>query len=441
MKNFTYLQAAGYLDECMIFGIKPSLIRIKKIIEILGYPRQKTDFIHVVGTNGKTSTTIITAHILNGQGLRSGFHISPHITEYTERLWYCGGQITKKRFAKLLSDLFPHIREVNALDLEGPMTQFEIIAAMAFKLAWDEGLDAMVLEAGLGGRWDATNAVDSKVAGLTGVSLEHTSVLGGTIKEIAIEKSKVIKNGAVSATLSNDKDVLEVLEEQAYKTGSKLYIHGRDFSLDYKEKIFLEGWKVQVKGIYNTYKDLVVPLIGDYQPENLTLALVLSELYMHERGLVIEEQKLKKSLENIKVKGRFEILRKEPLVLADTSHNPEGIKNFVKNIRENFNERRKIIIFSVLKDKDYKIMLADIAGISDILILTSSNVKRSLSVEMLEKELQALVSGKKAELKKLPGEVYKINTISNSLNYALNISGRSDIICITGSITNLENIV
>ncbi|MBM3699669.1 MAG: hypothetical protein FJW68_01955 [Actinobacteria bacterium] len=441
MKNFTYAQATGYLDKCLIFGIKPGLSRIKKILDMLGYPKIKTDFIHIVGTNGKTSTTVITAVILQEHGIRCGYHISPHITEYTERLWYCGSQIKKVRFAKLLSDLFPLIEDVNATDPEGPMTQFEIIAAMAFKLAIDENLDVMVLEAGMGGRWDATNAACSKIAGLTNVSLEHTAVLGKTIKKIAIEKSKVIKHGAKVATLSNDEKVLEVLRNEVCATKSRLYIYGADFYIMHQEKNYLKGWEVQIKGIFSEYKNLFLPLAGNYQPQNLCLAVALSELYMHSLGRDVSSELLKPALKKARIKGRFQVLRKEPVVIADTSHNPGGIKNFVKNINENFKTNKKIIIFSVLKDKDYKKMLEAVCGIADVLILTSSNVARSLDPGAIENLFYKLRDSKSLVSKKMPGEVIKMDSISNSLNYALNTAGINDIICITGSITNLENIV
>ena len=258
-------------------------------------------------------------------------------------------------------------------DLGGALTQFEIIAAMAFKLAADESLDVMVLEAGMGGRWDATNAADSVVCGLTGVSLEHTAILGRTIKDIAIEKAQVIKNNSMAATTSCDPDVLEVLQNRVNSTGSRLFVYGKDFSVANKEKEFLAGWHVDIKGLNGTYRDLTINLIGNYQPVNLSLAVVLSELYLASSGRKIDEKKLKVSLKKVKVTGRFEVLRKNPAVIADASHNPEGINNFVKNIKENFKDKKKIIIFSVLKDKDYKKMLSGIIEVSDVLILTSSN--------------------------------------------------------------------
>ncbi len=441
MGNSSYLKCAAYLDSSLIFGIKPDLSRINEILKLLGDPHKKTDFIHIVGSNGKTSTTILTANILQGQGLKAGYHISPHITEYTERLWYCGAPVSKERFARLFNEIYPFIVKVNEMDLGGALTQFEIIAAMAFKLAADERLDVMVLEAGMGGRWDATNAADSVVCGLTGVSLEHTAILGPTIKDIAVEKAQVIKNNSMAATTSCDPDVLEVLQDRVNSTGSRLFIYGKDFRVTNKEKEFLAGWLVDIKGLYGTYKDLQINLIGNYQPANLCLAVVLSELYLASSGRKIDEKKLKVSLKKSRVSGRFEVLRKKPVVIADASHNPEGINNFIKNINENFKDKKKIIVFSVLKDKDYKKMLSGIIEVSDVLILTSSNTARSLPIEILKKELYKLLGAKKAAEKHMPVEVFELDSISNSLKFALKISGSDDIICITGSITNLEHIL
>jgi len=441
MEKFSYLQAAAYLDKSIIFGIKPDLLRINEILRQLGSPHKKTSFVHIVGSNGKTSTTIMTACILQGQGLRSGYNISPHINDYTERLWYCGKSIEKERFAGVFNSIYPYILKVNKMDLGGALTQFEILAAMAFNLAAEAKLDVMVLEAGMGGRWDATNAADAIVAGLTGVSLEHTAILGKTIKEIAVEKAQVIKDNSAVVTASSDPDVLEVLQNRVKETGSRLFIYGRDFKITRQKKDFLNGWNVDIHGLKGIYKDLSINLIGNYQPVNASLAVALSELYLESIGRKIDEENLRSSLCKVRVPGRFEVLSKDPIVIADASHNPEGINNFIKNINENFKDKKKIIIFSVLKDKDYKKMLSAIVEVSDVLILTSSNTTRSLPIEILKKELYKLLGAKKAAGKHMPAEIFEMDSISNSLKFALKISGSDDIICITGSITNLEHIL
>ncbi len=457
MKNFSYPQVVKFLDEALIFGIKPNLLRINKILELMGDPHKNgvTDFIHVVGTNGKTSTTIMTAYILNNHGFRTAYHISPHIKEYNERIWFCQNLISKDDFAQLFNDIYPYILKVNDLNLDGEITQFEIIAAMAFWFCYKEKIDVMVLEAGLGGRWDATNAADSKVVGLTGVSLEHTAVLGNTIKIIAEEKSKVIKNNAMVATTTTDQDVLNVLKEQVLKTNSTLFLYGKDFYLTNVEKNILSGWQLSLKTIYTNINNIYLPLIGNYQPKNFSLAVALSELYLKLRNKKIDKESVKKAVAKIKVTGRFEILREKPLVIADVSHNPEGLDNFFQNLNDIVKDlhkfEKKIIIFSVLKDKDYKKMLSMVINNADILILTSSNTSRSLTVLQLENELKKIIEvNKKSKIKNnlldleinnIPKNIYTVDNIRNSLDFALKIANSNDIICITGSITNLKKII
>lgn len=441
MKKFTYQQATRYLDDCLIFGIKPSLIRINRLLKLMGEPQNKVDSIHVVGTNGKTSTSIMIANILYSQGIRCGFHISPHVSEYTERMWFCGKEIQKKRFAKLLNDIFPYIEKVNSLDLGGKMTQFEIIAAMAFELAAQEKLKVMIHEAGMGGRWDATNAAYSRVAGLTDVSLEHTRILGKTIREIAMEKVQVIKNGALVATLSQNEIVLSVLKGHIRSKKVKIFLSGIDFSILRKQKKYLKGWNIDVSGIYDKYLDLDIPLLGDYQPNNFSLALVLSELYLSTLSKTIDKDRLRESISRIKIKGRFELIKRRPVVIADASHNPAGIKSFVKNVIENFRGKNIIVIFSVLKDKDYKKMLSMVLKVASKLILTSSKTPRSLGTGKLKKEAIGLINDLKDQGTDVVKEIFEIDTILNSLKYALKIAKSNDIICITGSITNLEHVV
>jgi len=432
--NFS--QVSKYLDDALIFGIKPSLTRINKILQLMGDPHKDTDFIHIVGTNGKTSTTVMLAEILKGQGLKSAYHISPHISSYTERIWIDGADITEEKFADTFDGIYPYIEEVNSLDLGGPITQFEIITAMAFVAAANSGAEVMVLEAGMGGRWDATNAADAKVAGLTSVSLEHTQILGSTIPEIAAEKVEVIKKGARVATISNDHEVLDIIENKASNMEADLYLCGRDFSISSMESRGLSGWRIGLEAIFGKYSGIEIPLIGDYQPLNLLLAIVLAELYMDTINKKLDGNLLNGSLAGICIKGRLEMLRKDPFVFSDVSHNPEGMDKFSKVMEKYFRSKKKTIIFAALADKDYGVMIRKVLGVADRLILTSSHTGRSLSVAKLQQKTTEIMEKSSSDIK-MPEEVYAMDSVENSLNYALKISGTNDIICITGSPTNL----
>jgi dihydrofolate synthase / folylpolyglutamate synthase len=432
-------QVSKYLDDALVFGIKPSLIRIRKILELMGYPHKETDHIQIVGTNGKTSTAVMLACILKSMGFKCGYHISPHISSYTERIWLDGKDISREKFTAAFNRIYPYINKVNSLDLGGPITQFEIISALVFMIARDEGIQVMVSEAGMGGRWDATNVAHSLAAGLTGVSLEHTEILGNTISEIALEKVEVIKKGTRASTISSDPEVLDIFKKKADRIGAECYIYGRDFEIIEKKSAGLSGWLVSIDGVYGRYMDIVLPVMGDYQPFNLSLAISLAELYMDIKGKKINPGVLKDALSDMRIRGRFEILKADPPVIADASHNPEGTVRFCHALEEYFGPNRKTIIFAVLADKDYRQMLEKILTTADRLILTSSGSSRSLAAEDLKREADSIME-KYCDRSMLPGEFYVMDTIENSLNYALKISDSNDIICITGSITNLAHL-
>jgi len=438
MKKYNFKEICEFLDQTLVFGIKPSLDRIKMFLEILSHPERKVDFIHIVGTNGKTSTTKITASILNHHGLKSGYYISPHIYSYTERFSVCGKEIKRNSFTDAFNEIVPFIREVDSMDVGGRMTQFEILTAMMFYICFKEGLDVMVMEAGMGGRWDATNAADARVVGLTGVSLEHTRILGKTIGQIATEKSEVIKRNAIVVSNSTDFKVNNILSTKSKSTDSILYIYKKDFDIKEIIREDINGVEVSLRGIYKDYDYLYLPLAGDYQKKNLLLSVVLSEIYLKLRLKELETEKINDALKDTDISGRFQVVAKDPFFIIDASHNPEGVKNFVKNIKNLFPEKRKIIVFSVLKDKNYKKMLLDIIQVADILIISSSLNARSLSVSEMQKNALHIMDSLKKNNKKYPESIIAVDNIEDSIKFALNLAKKDDIILLTGSITNLE---
>ncbi len=432
MVSLDYASVCNYLDSTQIFGIKPGLLRIDKILSLYKDPQKNMDFIHIVGTNGKTSVTKFTAAILHAHGIRSAYYVSPHVKGYTERISIAGAELSEQKFAQYFTELYPLIEEVNKMDLDGELSQFEILTALFFYAAFREKIQVAVIEAGMGGRWDATNAVKAKVVGFTDVSLEHTKILGNTISKITWEKAMVIKEKVSVVTTSKKKKVLEILRQRVQSTGSKLYIYGKDFKIEGLKKSLLEAQSLSIKGITADLKDLSLPLMGDYQAYNLALSTALCELYLKSAGIRISREAVNCGARTSKIYGRLEILRRDPILIADASHNAEGIKNLMKNLEGYFPSNKKIIIFSVLSDKEYKKMIREVLK-ADILILTSSLDERSLAIEEIEKEVRKN-AGRKDQ------KIHKLNNIAESLKFALNIASHSDIICLTGSITNLESI-
>ncbi len=438
MEKNKFKEAADYLNKTLAFGIKPGLERINKFLELSGHPEKNTDFIHIVGTNGKTSVTKITASILKEHGFKTGYYVSPHINSYTERLAINGEELNKETFGSIFNEILPLVSKVNSLNINGSMTQFEILTSMMFFICQKMKLDVMVMEAGMGGRWDATNVVNASVVGLTGVSLEHTQILGKTIAQIAAEKAEVIKSKCLIASNSTNFAVNNILMKKAAQTGSKLFIFKKDFKIIKTLNESVEGTELDIKGIHKDYQNIFIPLAGDYQEKNLLLSVVLAELYMNSAMSGIEQKKINKALKKTNISGRFQLIKKEPVFIADASHNPEGIKNFVKNIDRYFPNKKKIIIFAVLKDKNYKKMLQEIIKTADILIISSSLSDRSLLLNEARQTLSDIMAMPKFENKKAAKEIVLIDNIKNSIKYALNLAKKGDIIALTGSITNLE---
>jgi len=298
----------------------------------------------------------------------------------------------------------------------------------------------MVMEAGMGGRWDATNAADAKVVGLTGVSLEHTQILGKTIEQIAIEKSEVIKKNAIVASNSTNSKVNKILATKSIATSSILYVYKKDFDIKDIIREDINGVEVSLRGIYKDYDNLFLPLSGDYQKRNLLLSVVLSEIYLKLFSKEAQADKINKALKETNIYGRFQVIKRNPLFIIDASHNPEGVKNFVKNIKSLFPEKKKIIIFSVLKDKNHKKMLSDIMQIANILVISSSLNKRSLSVSDIKKNATYMIDSLKKNNKKYPESIIAVDNIEDSIKFALNLANKDDIILLTGSITNLDPI-
>lgn len=438
MKKYNYKEVTDYLDRTLVFGIKPGLERINKFIELSGHPEKNTDFIHIIGTNGKTSVTKITASLLKEHGIKTGYYVSPHINSYTERLAINGKELGKEVFSSIFSEVLPLVNKINSLNINGSMTQFEILTAMMFFMCQKMKLDVMVMEAGLGGRWDATNVVNNSIVGLTGISLEHTQLLGKTIGKIAAEKAAVIKNKCLIASNSTSPVVNNILMERATRTDSRLFIFKKNFKIIKIHTEGISGARLDLKGVYDNYRNIVIPLAGDYQKKNLLLSIVLTELYMHSLSSGIEQKKINEALKSTNISGRFQVIKKDPVFIADASHNPEGVKNFSKNIEKYFPGQKKIIIFAVLKDKNYKKMLQEIIKIADTLIISSSLNERSLPVNEARKTVSDIQASSKQKNLKTAEEILLIDNIKNSIKYALNLAEKDDIIALTGSITNLE---
>lgn len=382
-----FQEAAACLDALGIDAMKslsPSLHRIEALCAALDHPEAKVPAIHITGTNGKTSTARIATALLSAAGLKVGTYTSPHLQDVRERLALNGVPISAADFGDVFDHIRPYLTEVER-EIGETLTYFEVLTGMFFLWAAESPVDAMVVEVGLGGRWDATNVMpDAPVAVLTQVGLDHTGLLGSERETIAKEKAGIIKPGAVVVTAERTPSVLEVINGEAEAAGAELSIVGRDFHL-LDNTLALGGRSLTIATSAATYEDLFLPLHGRHQGYNAAVALEAVTRFLPARAL--EPSLIAEGLAAVKAPGRLEVARpaseSEPPVLLDVAHNPDGVSALVGSLVETFAFERATVVLGILSDKDYEGMLAELTRMPCELVLTEPKSVRSVPLERL----------------------------------------------------------
>ena len=370
----TYKEAVEKIDSLLVFGSKPGLERVGELIERIGSPDKKLKFVHVAGTNGKGSTCVLIANTLKCAGYKTGLFISPYVLEFRERFQINGEMIPEKKLCEIVEKLFPVVEQMKAEDKI--ITEFEFVFAIAMYWYAEEQCDAVVLEVGLGGRFDATNIINTPlVSVITSISLDHTAILGDTYEKIAFEKCGIIKPNGITVAYGDQKDgVIEVIKNTACERNNQLYI--ADKNADVK-KSDLNGSEFSVDGV-----DLKIKFIGKHQVKNALTAYSAVKA-LRARDLNISESAVKEGFESAFFPARLEILKNNPIVMLDGSHNPDGVKALANALKENMNGMKKIGIVGMLADKDVKTALGEIVSLFDEVITVSPNNPRKMRAEEL----------------------------------------------------------
>ena len=391
------------------------LRRMAELLDRLGNPHLTSPAIHVAGTKGKGSTAAMIASALSAAGYRTGLYTSPHLHTFRERITIDGGMITEEEFAALTERLQPEIDEVNRRHDYGEITTFEILTALAFAFFMERRVDFQVLEVGLGGRLDATNVVMPRIAVITSISLDHAEVLGDSLAKIAGEKAGIIKPGTLVISAPQSNEVEGVIEEVCRSKGVSLITVGRDVTWR-KLKSDLSGQFFEVKGKAGNHK-LIIPLLGEHQLENAAVAVATLE------ALDIGVKDIARGLAQVQWPGRLEILRHEPLFLADGAHNADSANRLRETIEKYLHFDRLILILGASSDKDIAGIVGALAPLSSQAIVTRSRHPRALAPNLLLEELEK--QGVKGEL---------AESVSSAVERAMEMAGPRDLICATGSL-------
>jgi len=400
------------------FGIKLGLERISHIAEKLGNPHYNYKIIHVAGTNGKGSVCKFLTSILISGGYKVGVYLSPHLQRFSERIVVDNKEISDDEFVSLVDKIKPIVNEMIGSD--NTPTFFEIVTAIAFQYFSDKGVDFAVIEVGLGGKYDATNIVSPMISVITNISLEHTDILGKTIKDIALQKAGIIKDNVAVVTVAKG-DALKVIKNVAKEKNATVYaIDEKRWKRTYCDT---EGQEFVIKGDLTDYS-VKTSMLGKHQGENIALAIAsIENLQMN--GVYIPETSIIDGIAKAANPGRLEVVKHEPLILLDGAHNPDGMRTLRTTLDEDFDYDKLILVLAILSDKDIPSMLSIIVPVADIIIATKSHNSRACEPSDLKEMIEKSGYEKKVVIK---------DQIPDAIKYAESIAKKNDLICITGSL-------
>ena len=352
---WSYAQAERHLRSLDLFGMRFGLDRMHRLMTALDSPQRRFESVHVVGTNGKSSTVRMTAAILERHGLRTGTYVSPHLTSFAERVQIEGRDVDESAFAAAVQRAARAAALVErTLPAEDRVTQFELLTAAAYSELAVREVDVAVVEAGLGGRYDATNVIPSRVQALTNVGLEHTRWLGPTVSDIAREKLAVVRDGAMLVVGALEEEALGQARAVASRVGARL-VQAPDGAIPH------------------------LAALGRFQRQNFAVARASAEAFLGS----LDEARVREAAATTTVPGRCEIVAADPLTVLDGAHNPSGMAALVESLPD-LGGGSVVAVASILEDKDAASMLAALLPVCDAAIFTSNSNPRALSPATLQ---------------------------------------------------------
>ncbi|MFO7881748.1 MAG: folylpolyglutamate synthase/dihydrofolate synthase family protein [Kosmotogaceae bacterium] len=419
-----YKEAIDYLYNSRPYGkIKYGLDRIIELLDRLGNPQNDYPVVHITGTNGKGSVASMLSHLFNEHGLSVGLNISPHIVDFRERIQLNNKFVSKTLVVDTLEQIIPVLKKMDSQGIEHAPSYFEVVTAMAFSIFKDQSIDIAVIEVGLGGRFDASNIIEKPLLSvITGVSLDHTRILGSSEEKIAIEKSQIIKQGRPLVNGVTRPCIRKIIEDKCAETKSKFWTFWKDFDInDTKMKLNKNEFNYHGE---KEYTKLGLALNGEHQFKNAAVALKAFEVSTKELNISVEEEKLRKALKEVKWPGRFEVFNySDRMVILDGAHNPDGAVRFRNNLEAYFESKNLFLLYGGLDDKDHKTTARYISPAIETVVITRVPSHRNVSPEKIFEEWKTIK--KDAEY---------IDDYKSALEYLINYSEKDDVIICTGSL-------
>ncbi|MHB1162419.1 MAG: bifunctional folylpolyglutamate synthase/dihydrofolate synthase [Chloroflexota bacterium] len=431
--SFTdYEKKTGYAYSAETFDLR----RPRELLALLGDPHMRFPSVLVAGTKGKGSTSAMLVSILQAAGRRVGLYSQPHLHSFRERIRVNGRPIAPQEMALAVEAVAPAVEELRRTRPElGVPTTYEVATAAAMHYFAAQQPDLVVLEVGLGGRLDATNVANPLVSVIAPVSLDHVQILGNTIAQIAAEKAGIIKEQGVVVAAEQTAEAIQVIRRVASERGARLVVArpevaespveapaqplGEGEAARPRRERTLVALRSPSGGIYR----FGLPLLGAHQVANAATAIaVVEELAL--RGFPIDREAVERGLGQVRWPGRMEVIRREPLVVADGAHNGDSATKLAAALRENFLYRRLILVLGTSADKDVEGIAAALAPEASVVVATRSRHPRAADPERIAAAVP----------RELCPQVEVTGDFTSAIGLATALAAPGDLICVTGSL-------
>ncbi len=407
--------AENYYHSLLTFGIMPGIDRIKILLERLGNPEKSLRCIHVAGTNGKGTVCSFLASVLKTAGYKTGLYTSPYIVDFRERIRVDGEMISEEELENVTLAVKNEIEKLRSEDII--ITEFEAVTAAAFLYYKNMGCDFVVLETGLGGRFDATNVIERPIASvIVSISLDHVNILGNTISDIAYEKCGIIKNGCPVVTNSaQPSDAFKMIKEQSEMRNSALSVADID-------AIRVLDESIKGSDIFYGGRSVFVPFPGKHQRENCITALTVIDL-LKEQGIAISEKAIREGIAKTRNPARCEVVSEKPLVILDGCHNEDSAKALCSVFEKHLKGKKITAIMGMMADKDIsKVLMLLLPYFDSVLTVTPSNPRAIQASELAER------------IRILGTDVKSFENAEDAYKYAVNNMSEDEVLIVCGSL-------
>jgi len=381
-----YQETLDYFFHSRPHGtIKLGLERIKRLLHLIGNPQTSFDSLQIAGTNGKGSVTRFLSTIFTESGFKTGANYSPHLVRFNERITCNNEMISDEDIVNIANEIYEAVDSMDKISEEMKPSFFECATAMAFKYFQKNDCEIATVEVGLGGRLDATSALNPDVTAITSINFDHMKTLGDTIEKIAFEKAGIIKSNTPMICGTDMTDAVRVIEMVAREKKAPLYQFLEDYHyIAVKNELNANEFHFQSKKL--NMNNLKLRMNGTHQMKNASTAIMAYLVYCEVKGLEYSTDVIRRSLEKAYWPGRFEKISDDPIIIVDGAHNGEGIDALIENWQIYFSAQKPILLTGMLSGKDYHQICKVLSDISDSVIITEPNSPRETDTSLIVQE-------------------------------------------------------